>query len=77
MRVFRRASLLASLVICGFSLHAQDQSVHLPAESKASHTTASFAELPLVFEPNLGQESSDEAFLTRSGAMQFGFSPVL
>jgi hypothetical protein len=35
----------------------------------------SIATLPLAFEPNAGQAPADQLYLTRSAAMQIGFSP--
>ena len=63
-------------ILLGMGLPGLAQRNSAPDQS-ATHGTASHVsieQLPLVFEPNLGQGPSNQAFLTRSGALQAGFS---
>src|SRR5580698_7127855 len=70
-----RSIFVCALLLSIFTFaQAQGKSGPAPHTTGGKTPVVSLTKLPLVFEPNVGQGPSSQAYLTRVGAMQFGFS---
>ena len=74
MQSIRNMAVLAVLCFGCFLVRAQENPGRDLTPANRTASVVSIAELPLAFEPNVGQGPSDQIFLTRSGIMQMGFS---
>ena len=74
MRMSCRVVVLSCLVLGCCRMDAQEGSTSRLISAERKPPVMSMAELPLTFEPNVGQGPSGEAYLARSGVMQVGFS---
>ena len=70
-----RSIFVCALLLSIFTFaQAQGKSGPAPHTTGGKTPVVSLTKLPLVFEPNVGQGPSSQAYMTRVGAMQFGFS---
>ncbi len=70
----RMAVFIVILLSCFLARAQEDHRAGLEGTGKST-SVVSMSELPLAFEPNVGQGPPQENYLARSGAMQIGFSP--
>jgi hypothetical protein len=74
MQSIRNMAVLAALSFGCLHICAQDNSGQGLTIADRTTAVVSIAELPLAFEPNVGQGPSDQIYLTRSRVMRVGFS---